>query len=573
MNSESSKSLDMIPERSIIRIVGVKNPILKGKIGTIVRYTRDGKRLMITLNEGEGGGLYKVKPSQVEVIEEPSGNVDLDIHRSLPRRKRRHAPVEENMEQPYQHRRHSPRHHQRNAHASRQYRNEIPSDIRVSQRRDHRGRGPTQAHFTEANARRSHRSENMHQRSVRESYRESFRDNTSHGSGASNCSQEIMETLRSADAMFDAADASGDGFVSQEEFEGYMMEHTNHDMGMIHDCYHMIDVDHNGTITREEVRQAYLRQRRGKKGCEVSQDAIPLEDELLAVSRDADAMFKQADFDGDGQISIREFELYMRRHTKHSLFAIRKIFSEMDTDQNGCVTRHEVRKVYMAQRRGGKKKSLMDILGLDDDDMRDIEDDVYSMFFLSDYGSPSFWFALCVFVLKLSLVIIVALDLFKTGIFPESSDISMEVKLTQFLLLPVNVSVQEELIATFFIYANLKWSIHILELNPGASKRKYHVANFIRFLDGLTFLFVNTVLLLQATDVLGALMNFTALEFLSSIDNVALFLARDGYLSENLEAVAGDVLLMKLPKNHDEKLQLMDSVMFIVMFLVQLVAW
>ena len=194
-----------------------------------------------------------------------------------------------------------------------------------------------------------------------------------------------------------------------------------------------------------------------------------------------------------------------------------------------------------AKKESGDKKSLMDILGLEDDDMADIEDDVYNMFFLSSFGDHSFWFAIFVFILKLGLIIIIGIDLFQNGVFPESADVELLVKITQLLLLPVNVSVQEELITTFFIYANLKWSERILELNPGASKSKYHAANLMRLLDGLAFLFINTVLLLQAELVLGAFLNFAALQFLSSIDNVALHLARDGYLTESLEATAGDV--------------------------------
>ena len=95
----------------------------------------------------------------------------------------------------------------------------------------------------------------------------------------------------------------------------------------------------------------------------------------------------------------------------------------------------------------------------------------------------------------------------------------------------------------------------------------------MRFIDGLAFLFINTTLLLQATQVLGAFLNFAALQFLSSIDNVALHLARDGYLTESLEEVAGDVLLMKLPKNSNEKLQVLDSILLATTYIVCLVAW
>ncbi|EJK49199.1 hypothetical protein THAOC_31952, partial [Thalassiosira oceanica] len=108
---------------------------------------------------------------------------------------------------------------------------------------------------------------------------------------------------------------------------------------------------------------------------------------------------------------------------------------------------------------------------------------------------------------------------------------------------------------------------------PGATKGKYHFANAMRFIDGLAFLFINTTLLLQATEVLGAFLNFAALQFLSDIDNVALSLARDGYLSDSLEEVAGDVSLMKLPRNHNDTLQVLDSVAMAIILLAMVIMY
>lgn len=531
MTRGSSRSLGLPPEGSSVRLIGLKNPDLNEKLGTITSYSRDGERVMVTLNDGPLG-LVKVKPKQVEVIEESAGDGRPGLNRGGSTRRNARS-------------------------ASRESRN--GANLRSS------GVGNpvngTVTHFSQMNIRRVGSADNV-------------RDNASHISNISQ-SDEILETLRSADSMFDLADTSGDGVISQEEFEYYMKKHTNHDKKMIRECFQIIDVDGNGDITRDEVRNAFLKKRRELKGGLASEKSKKIEEELLQVSRDADALFDKADYDANGAISIQEFELYMKRNTEHSENAIHQLFKSMDADKDGFVTREEVRRAYMKIKNdeGGEKKSLMDILGLEDHEMAEIEDDVYSMFFLSDIGSPPFWFALFVFVLKLGLILIIAVDLYTTGTFPDSADVPMLVKTTQILLLPVNVSVQEELITTFFIYANLKWSRHILELNPGASKGKYHVANLMRFLDGLAFLFINTTLLLQATQVLGAFLNFAALQFLSSIDNVALHLARDGYLTESLESVAGDVLLMKLPKNHNDTLQVLDSLLLAVVLLGQLVAW
>lgn len=513
-------------EGSKVRLIGLKNPDLNGKVGSITSYSRDGERVMISLRDGPQG-LVKVKPKQMEVLEEATGNGHggrgrPDMHRQQSSR--------------------STRDHSRDHYSS--------SQRGLDRGGSQRGGGMNRA--GSAN---------------------SFRENASVG-GASNVSQEVMETLRSADAMFDLADTSGDGLISQEEFEYYMKKHTNHDNKMIRECFFMIDKDGNGDITRDEVRAAFLKKRRELKGGgDDTSSKKNFEEEMLEVSRDADRLFERADADGNGVLSKREFEVYMKKYTNHTDAAIHELFDSMDVDRDGYITREEVRKVYMEKKNGGEKVTLKDLLGLGDDDVAEIEDDVYNMFFLSDACSQSFWFAILVWLLKLGLIIIIAIDLFTTYSFPPSSEVPFLVKMAQFLLLPVNVSVQEELITTFFIYANLKWSKTILELNPGASKCKFHMANTMRFLDGVSFLFINTTLLLQATNVLGAFLNFAALQFLSSIDNVALHLARNGYLTESLEEVAKDVLLMSLPRNHNDCMQVMDSFMFVLLNIVMVAAW
>ena len=110
-------------------------------------------------------------------------------------------------------------------------------------------------------------------------------------------------------------------------------------------------------------------------------------------------------------------------------------------------------------------------------------------------------------------------------------------------------------------------------MSPHATSGKYHAANMMRLIDGLSFLFINTTLLLQATGILGMFLNFAALQFLQTIDNIALQLAADGYLSDKLEDVADSVGVMKLPRNDNECLQVLDSIFLFITFLLLVIAW
>ena len=419
-----------------------------------------------------------------------------------------------------------------------------------------------------------------HHSSSRRSLHRSTSHRSNSGSSKNLMGQELVATLESADSMFDLADTDGNGYLSFDEFEYYMRRHTKHSIEMIQDVFAMIDKDGDGEVTREEVRANFLKRRRElteKQGGQV-ETMVP-DGELLRVAEDADKMFDKADVSGDGELTLREFRLYMKRHTDNSDLAIAELFSMMDEDHDGFITRDEVRRVFLKQKQHMKNSSgkegnmsMANLLGVDDDDMVELCDDVYSMFFLASLFTQSFWYALYVFALKQSLIIMIAIYLITQG-FPENSEVPSMVRATQFLLMPVNFALQEELVVTFYIYSNVYWDKAILELYPGAVKWKFHLGNLFRFLDGISFLFINTTLLLQATDILGMFLNFAALQFLQSIDNVALDLAKDGYLSESLEDVANAVALMKLPRNDSELLQVMDSCLMLVTFVILILAW
>ena len=95
----------------------------------------------------------------------------------------------------------------------------------------------------------------------------------------------------------------------------------------------------------------------------------------------------------------------------------------------------------------------------------------------------------------------------------------------------------------------------------------------MRLVDGMFFLFINTMVMLQTNDVLQIFLNFAALQFLRTIDNVAVQVCLDGYWTKALQETAQDVVDMKLANRHSRKHQLLQTSFGVVLYAVLLFLW
>lgn len=148
------------------------------------------------------------------------------------------------------------------------------------------------------------------------------------------------------------------------------------------------------------------------------------------------------------------------------------------------------------------------------------------------------------------------------------------VAMAQFFMLPVAVAMQDDLTATYYLVANIKYDDSIRKQHPHALRWKFNVATACRFFDGLYSLLVNFVVMIYAETVLSLFLNFAALQFLQTIDNIALDLAADGYLSDRLETAAVSVQNASLPKRSESnKLRALDTVLFVGTVGVLFIIW
>jgi hypothetical protein len=133
------------------------------------------------------------------------------------------------------------------------------------------------------------------------------------------------------------------------------------------------------------------------------------------------------------------------------------------------------------------------------------------------------------------------------------------------------VALQEDLIHAYARVANVRYDPEILKRSPAATKWKFVLSFPLRFLDGLYSLIINFVLLLITDEVLSLFLNFAALGFLQSVDDVAFSLVARGYLGDRMEDNCIIVKTASLPRRVGNSFtNSLDSILFVTTFGVML---
>jgi hypothetical protein len=82
-------------------------------------------------------------------------------------------------------------------------------------------------------------------------------------------------------------------------------------------------------------------------------------------------------------------------------------------------------------------------------------------------------------------------------------------------------------------------------LTAGAGRTKWFGSLFTRFFEGCLGLTVTFILIMRADTARDVLLNFTAVEFVSSIDNVVFYMAKLNYFGQKVKTDAENPVIVK----------------------------
>lgn len=213
-----------------------------------------------------------------------------------------------------------------------------------------------------------------------------------------------------------------------------------------------------------------------------------------------------------------------------------------------------------------------------DDEGYEVGQDVYALIFVSPVCSFSFLYAWMVILLKYSLFLFLGIDMYQRNVDDQQNGFLTEkswlIRATQFLLLPIAIALQEDLIYVYTRIANIKYGHHVKEVAKDATKAKFTLSFVLRLLDGLFSLTINFVLIMTTDEVLALFLNFAALHFLQGIDDIFFQLGAEGFVGDGMEdrcKVVQDITMAR--RAGDPFTNSLDTILFVLTYLAMLAVW
>jgi hypothetical protein len=223
---------------------------------------------------------------------------------------------------------------------------------------------------------------------------------------------------------------------------------------------------------------------------------------------------------------------------------------------------------------------------LEDEGKKQVPPDTFSFLVCSKILSLPFVLGITVFIVQITIFGLLARDLISKQDSKRDSEensnrlgipanVETIVRVTQFLAIVITVLTQADL-RTSLEQVNEGYSKdRIGEAFGEASCGKWWFAAACRFLEGAVGLVVTLLLILPVDNVFDLLLNFTAMECVSQLDDVAFFLAGTGYFGSKNAERSEEIDETTYPEATDEKKRrkILHVLLLVVVFIWTLAFW
>ncbi|CAB9526338.1 peptidase C11, clostripain [Seminavis robusta] len=173
-----------------------------------------------------------------------------------------------------------------------------------------------------------------------------------------------------------------------------------------------------------------------------------------------------------------------------------------------------------------------------------LPEDTFSFLLTSSKASPSFWLGTVVFVFQMAIFVLFYLDMLALGEegnkFGIPANANQELRFTQFIAIIVAIFTQGDLLTSLDLFHD-GYCEDLHTFFPKATRPKYLYSLLARVAEGAFGLFVTFLLIVTSDTVVNLLLSFTAIGFVSSLDDIFFFLSAQGFIGKNCKIDASKV--------------------------------
>jgi hypothetical protein len=272
-------------------------------------------------------------------------------------------------------------------------------------------------------------------------------------------------------------------------------------------------------------------------------------------------------FDTGSSSDDVENEKYTRDTEEGALNADDNI-DDNSHDESGAVTLNH-RGVLIS--RGNKSSILLT--------ERSLPMDTFSFIIISGPFSLSFLIAIIVFSFQIAIFSLVSVDVIdlsnSRNPFNFPPNVESTVRATQVLAIIIAIVTQDDVKKVILILRD-GYTADVIQgaFGPDATKFKWILSLVLRAAEGLVGLFVTFMLIMQSKTVLDLLLNFSAMEFVSLLDDGAFLMLREGYFGIGMMKQA-TLCQTKYYVSHALSLKSsrLSAMYFIIIFAVMFSGW
>ena len=173
---------------------------------------------------------------------------------------------------------------------------------------------------------------------------------------------------------------------------------------------------------------------------------------------------------------------------------------------------------------------------------RSLPEDTFSFLIYASLRSPSFYLAAFVFTLQIGILVFLTVDILKTSTNPKNpmnfpSNVEFPVRIAEVLAIMIAIITQEDIRkAVSMLRDGYDQNLH--KTFKEATFPKWVLSIVLRASEGLFTLFVTFLLIMRSNSVLDLLLNFLAVGFVTTLDNVVFALISEGFLGKALKKEA-----------------------------------